>query len=920
MTVEVFYGGSGTVRVGLLDRLHALTSAPGEEGRLIAVVGEPGSGKTRLLAALVRERRWSALPAAFHRCAGEGADQPSPADLARRPSSAPTTIAASAPRPEPVRPLVVLEDAHLAGAATVRDLVAHAHAAPAPPVDVVLALRPGQAAPELAEAIALTEAFGRTVRIELPPLTDEQMTALAPVPFELRRRSGGNPFRLLALQALERAAGTGDAAEVAPFEFAVLHETRGLGGHERAVLHAAAVLRDGFDVALLAEVAEVGQGVAAAAARGLVRRGLLRVEEPVETLFAIRDEVFGTLLRRTIDPVRAERAHRRAVGLLSARAQDGRRLGFHLASLPPRTGEPARILSAAEELMDEDLAEAVYCLTPVLAETAAGDPLGARARLALSTAFGRLGRLAESRDLLFAVHEACLARPDADAEALAAAVAFVSGAEAVLSQDVQTLDLLQEYAGRPELRGGPVGPLLLFALGFRSAMVGGPPDAAGVAEGLAACGATSPLRAGLLALSALAALADGRTSAAAEQAGEAGRLLDRLPEHQAARYLETVCAYALATLYLGRHGEAQRQLRRAIAVARRRERTHLLPTLLVLTSEAERHLGLLSAARDAADAAVIESPAGNTLRQAQALALKAAAEVWAQPAGSGRARALAEQALARKTPLRVNANGSAALAVFALAQAAWLDGDPGHCVALLLDEGRGPGLSGVPSGQRTAVWELLCAAGMDAGLALEPWVAACVRHAAEAPLPHHRGHAALAQGHLCRVRGSLAEAERRYLEAAAAFASAGMAVAQSRALGHRAAVLAGLGRAGDAAQAVDLALAIARRVGAERLTAWLRARIGGPEDGDPVTAWESYGRLTGREREVALLLCAGLSRREIAARLTISPRTVDVHLTRVYRKAGVRSRMQLALALRDAGRAPHPDRSSLGTAASNSRV
>jgi len=56
--------------------------------------------------------------------------------------------------------------------------------------------------------------------------------------------------------------------------------------------------------------------------------------------------------------------------------------------------------------------------------------------------------------------------------------------------------------------------------------------------------------------------------------------------------------------------------------------------------------------------------------------------------------------------------------------------------------------------------------------------------------------------------------------------------------------------------------------------------------------------LTAREREVAMLAAARTSSREIAARLELSVRTVDNHLSRVYTKLGVSSRSQLAALLR----------------------
>lgn len=58
-------------------------------------------------------------------------------------------------------------------------------------------------------------------------------------------------------------------------------------------------------------------------------------------------------------------------------------------------------------------------------------------------------------------------------------------------------------------------------------------------------------------------------------------------------------------------------------------------------------------------------------------------------------------------------------------------------------------------------------------------------------------------------------------------------------------------------------------------------------------AVKERGRLTPAEREVARLVAQGLTSREAANRLFISPRTVDAHLGRVYRKLGISSRQQL---------------------------
>lgn len=53
--------------------------------------------------------------------------------------------------------------------------------------------------------------------------------------------------------------------------------------------------------------------------------------------------------------------------------------------------------------------------------------------------------------------------------------------------------------------------------------------------------------------------------------------------------------------------------------------------------------------------------------------------------------------------------------------------------------------------------------------------------------------------------------------------------------------------------------------------------------------------LTGRESEVALLVAGGSANREVALALHLSVRTVEVHLSRVFAKLGVRSRVELSI-------------------------
>ncbi|MDX6725472.1 MAG: two-component system, OmpR family, phosphate regulon response regulator PhoB [Baekduia sp.] len=62
----------------------------------------------------------------------------------------------------------------------------------------------------------------------------------------------------------------------------------------------------------------------------------------------------------------------------------------------------------------------------------------------------------------------------------------------------------------------------------------------------------------------------------------------------------------------------------------------------------------------------------------------------------------------------------------------------------------------------------------------------------------------------------------------------------------------------------------------------------------------THGRLTRREHEVLGLLGEGLKWADIAARLTISPKTVATHVENIRRKLGVNSRAEaIAVAYRD---------------------
>ncbi|MEV4148861.1 AAA family ATPase [Amycolatopsis sp. NPDC049691] len=138
--------------------------------------------------------------------------------------------------------------------------------------------------------------------------------------------------------------------------------------------------------------------------------------------------------------------------------------------------------------------------------------------------------------------------------------------------------------------------------------------------------------------------------------------------------------------------------------------------------------------------------------------------------------------------------------------------------------------------------------------------------------PEDPGHA----GHLARAAGLL-DGTGSHLRHATALVELG-AIAGDEADAH-------LARAG----------ALAARYRWPGVLARLRDLTGGPEaDRQPV--------LSEAQRRVADLAAAGTSNADIADRLEVTRRTVELHLTNVYRKLGIGGRHQLADALAAAGR------------------
>jgi DNA-binding NarL/FixJ family response regulator len=60
---------------------------------------------------------------------------------------------------------------------------------------------------------------------------------------------------------------------------------------------------------------------------------------------------------------------------------------------------------------------------------------------------------------------------------------------------------------------------------------------------------------------------------------------------------------------------------------------------------------------------------------------------------------------------------------------------------------------------------------------------------------------------------------------------------------------------------------------------------------------EPFSELSHREQQVVTLVCEGLSNKEIATGLGVTEGTIKIHLHSIFRRLGVRSRIELMIAL-----------------------
>ncbi|PVG83363.1 hypothetical protein DDE18_08705 [Nocardioides gansuensis] len=206
-------------------------------------------------------------------------------------------------------------------------------------------------------------------------------------------------------------------------------------------------------------------------------------------------------------------------------------------------------------------------------------------------------------------------------------------------------------------------------------------------------------------------------------------------------------------------------------------------------------------------------------------------------------------------------------------KAAWLAAD----VVALADSSR-LGRDGVEA--RLLLGRALLANG-DADQAATTFVTA-LDQAAAMPMPLRVADALDGLGHVAATRG---QRETRFLAAAAA---ALRAPRHAAAWGYAARFPVDPARSAPAGWVVD-----------GELTPEGAKAVGALFSGSPTEPTTALDLLTAAQRQVADRVADGLTSRQIAEELFLSPRTIDAHLTHIFRKLDINSRARLAAIVAD---------------------
>ncbi|MFE9842953.1 helix-turn-helix transcriptional regulator [Streptomyces goshikiensis] len=798
--------------------------------------------------------------------------------------------------------LIALDDLHWADPASLElldHLVRHPLRAP---VVIVVARRDRQTAPSLAAALTRGVDTGAVLRLDLGPLTERAcVEQLAPgLPPDRAARlyaaSEGNPLYFLTLlQGQGQGQGQGRSGPALPpggLGALLLDELTPLSAAQRRTAEAVAVLGDQATPPLLLALTEPASGPERLDADlgVLARRDLIRPRPG--GVWSLRHPVLRAAVYEDTGPGRRAALHRRAAAALAAAGAPATVRAHHveraLTGWEPEAA--AVLLEAADQSETTAPASCAHWLEVVLRVLPDTPGHAARRRdlmLKRARALSVCGELRASRDLL---HEVIAGLPADDGSGVrAAAVTLCASMERHLGQYRASVALLRRALSR---RPAPA-PADAVALGLElgSSAPHALPFPAVRAEvlrtlELARALGNEPAAAGALAVSALGEAYEGNTAAARELTDRAAACVDALTDRDLADQCEPLARLGWAEFYLERYEDAERHADRGLAIARRGGPLHLLPHLLMCKAIVHTHACRLPSALDLVDEAEsIARGIGSDELLGLVLANKAQVLIAARPPGDLSALAAAEEAVAAAG---ARTSWWTSLVWCVMSYAALHGGDPVRARSAMLRAG-GADLAGLQPSMRPLFLEALVTAAVTTGdlAGAQEWAALAGRDAERLGLPVQRAAALRCAGQVLAGSGRPAAAAERFARAAEEAGRSGAVLWEAQSLLIGASLTAEAGDPATASAMWRRGRRLAESGGSLLLTGLADLLL-------PPAPPPRVPGLTPREHEIATLVAEGLTTPAIAARLYLSPRTVDTHLSHIFRKTGVTTRSALA--------------------------
>ena len=814
--------------------------------------------------------------------------------------------------------LLVVDDLHWADPASVELLLYLLRRPPEVPLCVAVAFRSRQLGPKASAALQQAQRDSHGELIELSPLSAEEARAFVPANVppataeRLYRDSGGNPFYLEELvRALREGdeplsrAGDGDGDPLPPSVTAVIaNELDRLTPQARELAQAASVVGDPFEPEIAGEIVDIDGARALDALDELSAHDLVQASS-VPGRFTFRHAIVRRAVYESAGSGWRRSAHARAAAVLGQRGAPAAARARHVErSASFGDAEAIRVLSEAGYASTARApAAAASWFRAALRLLPEEEDSGERLGLLLATAvsLGSAGDLEASRD---AFQEVLELQPATTLRSSAVAAAAL--VEHLLGNHDQAQGLL--LAALPGLDDdAPEAAELKLEIAdgcFFSA------DWDGMrywAQRALEVGEPTPmLQAGVGAALALAHYGLQEAEAAEECAARAAAIADRMSDAEWASRLQSICLLGWSEYCVGRLDDAEHHMKRALAVSRTTGQEHLSAAMLVVRSMSNLALGRLAAATEYAETAIDTSLlSANQLFLTWALTVRCMVEIDSgTPSSAVRfGRKAVEAGIESRSAW-------SSVATLYLAEA-WLEaGEPEQFRRELF---AGESTPRLPPFAFYAVhaYELLTRAELELGLpaAAERWVEQATELAERIALPAPRAEAQRARARLLlgegdfvaaasTARGSAEEAERsgQPLQAARSRLIAGTALRQ---LGDPQAAVEELRRAEGAFAAYrawryrDQAARELRRLGVHAL----------PPRG-PAPLGADLQALSRREQTIANLVHEGRTNKEIAEELSISIKTVENHLTKIFRQLELSSRAQLATLVERSGGVP----------------